>query len=463
MHPSPEIEKTSSDRQNGNKTAKRALGPRSSKYWARRVFLGKTTRNGKTYFTSNYYVKIQHAGQRELFGLNTADKEEAMKLAEEIYYLIRSGPDGWQRAVDKYRKKMVVRSDDPTIGDYLKAVKELSGMSPETFAGYARKLRRVAAAIHTSEHLRQANKYDAKKNGRTKWVEEVEKIPLRVLTDVAVRRWQVAYVAAREGDPVKVKMAKHTVDSNLRSCKSLFAPKVVKWAKHLRLPDPLPFRNIGLMTKGLSSFRYRSSIDPVALLADAQTDLRKDKPECYKIFLLALGGGLRRMEMDRLLWSSVLVDRSIIRIEEHKFLSAKSGYSLGDLAVEKELITELLALRQLDDVFVIRSDNAPRNTTSYRYYRAEKDFAYLCAWLRGKGVKAKSPIHTLRKEFGRLLTEGYGIYAASTALRHSSVQVTAAFYAEDTRRIVPSLLGRKVTAGNLPTSQLTPAGGIAAA
>ena len=43
MHPSPEIEKAPSDRENGNKTAKRALGPRSQKYWARRVFLGKTT------------------------------------------------------------------------------------------------------------------------------------------------------------------------------------------------------------------------------------------------------------------------------------------------------------------------------------------------------------------------------------------------------------------------------------
>ena len=109
-----------------NAPARRALGPRSSKYWARRVFLGHTTRNRKTYFTPNYCVKIQRAGQRELFGLNTADKEEATKLAEEIYFLIRSGPDGWQRVVDNYRKKMVVRKDDPMIGDYLKAVKELA-------------------------------------------------------------------------------------------------------------------------------------------------------------------------------------------------------------------------------------------------------------------------------------------------------------------------------------------------
>ena len=109
---------------------------------------------------------------------------------------------------------------------------------------------------------RPAIRAQASSSGRfLKWIEEVEKIPLRALTDEAIRRWQVAYVAARGNDPVKVKMAKHTVDSNLRSCKSLFAPRIVKWTKHLRLPDPLPFRNLELMTKGLSSFRYRSQIN----------------------------------------------------------------------------------------------------------------------------------------------------------------------------------------------------------
>ena len=170
------------------------------------------------------------------------------------------------------------------------------------------------------------------------------------------------------------------------------------------------------------------------------------------------------MEIDRLLWRSVLVQESKIRIEQHEFFSAKTRYSEADIAVEKELISELLALRQLDDEFVIRSSNAPRNKTTYRHYRAAENFSELCDWLRSKGVEALSPIHTLRKEFGRLLTEGFGIYAASTALRHSSVQVTAAFYADETRRIVPSLIGRKsITETNLPTSQLTPVGSKAAA
>lgn len=38
------------------------------------------------------------------------------------------------------------------------------------------------------------------------------------------------------------------------------------------------------------------------------------------------------------------------------------------------------------------------------------------------------PIHALRKEFGSLVNEKYGIYPASSALRHSVVGVTEAYY-----------------------------------
>jgi hypothetical protein len=209
-----------------------------------RVFLGKTTRHGKTYYTSNYYVKIQHAGRRELLGLNTADKEEAMKAggggilphpirARRLADGHRQVPQENGRAQRRSDRRRLPEGGERTVWH---AAADLCGLRSEAAP------RR--GAILVSEHKRLANRYDAKKNGRKKWIEEVEKIPLRALTDEAIRRWQVAYVAARGNDPVKVKMAKHTVDSNLRSCKSLFAPRIVKWTKHLRLPDPLPFRNL---------------------------------------------------------------------------------------------------------------------------------------------------------------------------------------------------------------------------
>jgi hypothetical protein len=51
-------------------------------------------------------------------------------------------------------------------------------------------------------------------------------------------------------------------------------------------------------------------------------------------------------------------------------------------------------------------------------------------WLRKHGVKARKPLHELRKELGALVTAEHGIYAASRVLRHSNVATTAAHYTD---------------------------------
>ena len=54
-------------------------------------------------------------------------------------------------------------------------------------------------------------------------------------------------------------------------------------------------------------------------------------------------------------------------------------------------------------------------------------------------MKAQKPIHTLRKEVGALIASEQGIYAASRYLRHSDIQVTAAYYADKKRKIVSAI------------------------
>jgi hypothetical protein len=49
------------------------------------------------------------------------------------------------------------------------------------------------------------------------------------------------------------------------------------------------------------------------------------------------------------------------------------------------------------------------------------------------------PLHTMRKEFGSIVTEKMGIYAASRALRHSDIQVTALHYVDKKQRIATGL------------------------
>jgi hypothetical protein len=72
----------------------------------------------------------------------------------------------------------------------------------------------------------------------------------------------------------------------------------------------------------------------------------------------------------------------------------------------------------------------------------------LLGWLRSKGVNSKTPLHSLRKEFGSWINDRYGILAASEQLRHGGIVVTARHYLENRQ---PSVLGL----GHLLTGERT--------
>jgi len=87
--------------------------------------------------------------------------------------------------------------------------------------------------------------------------------------------------------------------------------------------------------------------------------------------------------------------------------------------------------------FVIESDSAPPPFDApYGVYRCMDHMRALIAWLRSKGVVSKTPLHTLRKEFGSLINARHGLLAASEQLRHGSVAVTARHYIENRNRSV---------------------------
>ena len=74
--------------------------------------------------------------------------------------------------------------------------------------------------------------------------------------------------------------------------------------------------------------------------------------------------------------------------------------------------------------FVIKSKAAPMAAPHWNRYRCDGHFKALLVWLRAKGVTARNPLHTLRKEFGSLINQKFGIFAASAALRHSGIAIT---------------------------------------
>jgi integrase len=110
--------------------------------------------------------------------------------------------------------------------------------------------------------------------------------------------------------------------------------------------------------------------------------------------------------------------------------------------------------------FVIESDLQPR-IGGRQHYRAQRHFDALTTWLRSKGVTTAKPLHELRKEFGSLLCQKFGIYAASRMLRHADISITAQHYLDTKERHTLGLGGLLVTPQNVTPMQ--PDAGTAAA
>src|SRR5262249_13847540 len=139
--------------------------------------------------------------------------------------------------------------------------------------------------------------------------------------------------------------------------------------------------------------------------------------EEFKVFLLAACAGLRRSEIDLLPWQAINFDKNSVRIETTEFFEGKSQQSHEDIYLDPEVTSVFRGWRaQARDRFVIESPVRPRIGATYSHYRCQRVFDSLICWLRKQGINTRSPIHTLRKEYGSHLTATHGVFVASRAL-----------------------------------------------
>jgi integrase len=168
-----------------------------------------------------------------------------------------------------------------------------------------------------------------------------------------------------------------------------------------------------------------------SLLESAREELASTKPEQFKIFLLGAMAGLRRNEIDKLPWTAFRWDEGVIHIQATEYFRPKSRESENDISVDPELMEIFRGYHaRARSGFVIESDSAPDNGKPYEHYRCQAEFVELIGWLRAHGVVSRTPLHTLRKEFGSQINARFGLIAAQTMLRHAQVAVTAAHYVE---------------------------------
>ena len=373
-----------------------------------------------------WYCRFMHKGRREFFPLGTPNRQEAANKARNIYRKVKD--EGWEKALEEFRPDYAGTSVGTivTVGDFLSALEIRSDIPAERLNGYAMALRLIMARVA-----------DIPKGGRggnrqaaSEWRLTVHNVPLSVLTPVSITKWKKDFLKGYPADPLSQRTAKISVNSLLKRAKSLFAEKYLKQlGVDGRIQNPFE----GITFEKRQTQRYQSSFNIYSLIKAAKDELREPEPEMFKIFLLASMAGLRRKEIDCLLWDQVKVDTGVIRIEPTKYYHPKSEDSIGDIEVDSELLTVFQEMKNGNGkhpLFVVESSAVPQSAS----YRCSYLFKKMIEWLKKHGVQGSKPLHQLRKEFGSLIADQHGIYVASRMLRHSDISVTASHYLDKKQR-----------------------------
>jgi integrase len=396
-------------------------------YWEASIFQRRP--NG------NWWMILQHAGIRRKLSLETPIKPAAAARARDTYLAVLA--NGWEAALAQIKpeKRRNAGRTAVTVGEFLAELASKADLKPKTLEGYAIAFRGIVASIFGIDGGKE--KYDHKSGGHAKWIKQINAIRLDAVTPARVQEWKRSFLAQAGKDPIKLRSAKTSFNSFLRRAKSLFAPGAIRHLS-ITLPSPLPFDGIAFEPR--QSTRYRSSIDAAELTQAAQIELAEQDPPVFLAFLLALGAGLRRIEIDRLEWRAFRWEENAIRIEPTQYFDVKTEHSIGEVEIDPELTAVFRGYAaRAGSNFVIEGAGPPIPDTTWEYYRVQAVFERLSAWLKAHGVTASKPIHELRKEFGSMVNRKHGLTAAKDLLRHADIAITASHYIDSPRKATSGL------------------------
>ena len=403
--------------------------------------------------SADYAMQIQAERRRVWFNLGTPNRKKAAAKAAEIFAFLKA--HGFAATAEKYKPK----GEDPrksgktTIGALIDEATKLSTARRHSLDAYTKALRCIVAEIKV---IRPGNNTAGKGSAHAAWRAEVDAVPLEEITPAEVFAWKNARLRAVESDPMAKRRAAVTVNSLVRNAKALFGKKILPFIEQsVTVTRPLPFD--GVTMEKQPSMRYVSRVDAFGLLALAKQELAETDPEGFKVMLLSLVCGLRRSEIDNLLWRSFDFGRSVLRLESTEFKELKSEDSAGEIDLDADTLAIFRGYhaKKPKAVFVVESPNPPRSKTKSRCYRCDAVFHRVLRWLRDHGVESSKPIHTMRKEIGSIIASEHGIFEASRYLRHSDIRITAAIYADKKKSITPKTFAGLLAAPDTMASNST--------
>ncbi len=475
------------------------------RFWEQRVYQ-PAFRNvsGGAKMNGNYHVKIQAHGERRGVSLQATSIRPAAKAAKELDAIVRL--NGWEQGLQLFRGETPKPKITLTLGDYLAEVEAHGEIKPRTLRIYTTKVRTIAAFLNPPQMpdkpdksnskekkrkprvSKKLSKFDYVDGGAAVWQQLVDATPLRNFTEENLTKWRKTYLAKHQYNPKKLMSSTRSANSCIRAGKAIFASDVRTKIPNVKLPDPIPFSTISLLEEAKN--KYRSQIaSPEELLIAGSRELAMAtteseiqaawiragqkgnapeatpaeriraelsvfrKREAFKVLVLGLCAGLRRGEIDSLLWSQIDFTANCVWIETTDVHELKAD-STGKVPLDPVIMDLLKTWKSsTKDEFVARGC-APREGTDKVYYRANRAHEELIMWLKSKGLTSRMPLHTLRKEFGSIICDQAGIHAASRLLRHANISQTAEIYA-DHRNSVTAGLGSSLVGQFSPSKSNT--------
>jgi len=433
--------KTLQDIKSGQEVAKQSGQAATSRYhidyWKDRLYRKTFTRAGVRKEVGEWSVRLQHLARREAFALGSANASVAAIKAKEIATCLDA--NGWEPTLAKFKPNPMVKADICTVGEFLADVEEKSHLKPMTVRRYAVKLRKMVADLAKVDagvrgRAKRA-KYDYVNGGRKVWLAKVDGQPLDTLTPENVNAWRNHYVTKAGNDPVARKSAERSAASYMRCARALFTPDVTSVLK-VKLPAN-PFTGVKLKDPGAA--RYHSEINPEWLLACAARELREARPQEYLALFLCLWAGLRRKEADLLLWEQVDLKQRQLSIRRTTHFEPKTEESQRTIDLSVEAVDVLRRFKKGSTSEFVLAGAQPNISATYDYYRCDRIWRDLNAWLRGKGVRQQKAIHALRKESGSLVASNFGIEAARQHLGHRDIRTTSSHYVDKKKRVEVSI------------------------
>ena len=408
-----------------------------------RVYRRRIYRKNSTTPThsNNYTFRVQRDSGDAYFNLGT-DKRLAGATADEITAFLSIEGNTVDEALERYstthRNKAIKRakqtasstpsitSKETTVDVICERYLEItSHLSPKTVANNTNAIRHMAAGILKLPKLGR----NQTKAQQQEWRKKTGKFLISGFTNEHVEKFRQRELKAVKDDFQQLGATTTTLNSYIRSARSIFAKKLLTHYQDLHLPDFIPFHDIPQLPE--PSHRYRSRIDVGELIQLASKEFKSNDLPCWIIFLLSIGVGLRSNEIDKLMWEQVDFENRRIWIKTTPYFRPKSKNSEDYIDVSDSVMEEIRNYRDYieeeNPLFVI-----PGKLIGGVKMRSRPTFRRLLSWLRAQGIDEHKPIHTLRKEAGSMLFK-----------RDGSLHKVAEFLRNDPRVAKEHYVGRK--------------------